>query len=140
MQHLLLFPVRRLGARLFGVNALGQIWWINNHESLDAYFIDNGVGVTFFPKVAKYTKKMYFEWLQSNADSVDEIVDMPHFPDSLPGVFYMPNKIPDQPYSGKLDELIDFFNPMTKYDRDLIKAMFITPFGRVKVVHGLPLL
>src|SRR5262249_1767098 len=52
----------------------------------------------------------------------------PHFP-ALTGVLYLDaHLVPEAADNGKLDELVDRFLPASPRDRELIKAMFLTPF------------
>lgn len=71
------------------------------------------------------TESQIYEYLQMHAERYAYATSYPHLP-RLKNTYYIKKYVPEK--TGKLDELLAFFNPDTKHDRQLLKAMFITPF------------
>jgi hypothetical protein len=57
----------------------------------------------------------------------DGYSEYPHFP-SIPGYFYKVQVQPKAKKTGKLEELVQMFNPATAEDKDKIRALFCTMF------------
>lgn len=127
VQKLLEYPIQRFGNKLFGVTIKGQVFWIADKDALSVYLKGQGIN-TAFPKTnGAFYLREYYKWLEQNAPQVADISSLPHYPKPIPEVFYLPDDIPEQPYTSRFDRLIDFFCPATDNDRTLIKAMFMTP-------------
>jgi len=71
------------------------------------------------------TQERFYEHLRMTCERFDAIETLPHWP-AIPGIYYMHQAIP-KPVD-KLEALLDFFNPASPLDRELIKAMILTLF------------
>lgn len=69
------------------------------------------------------TQERFYEYLKMTVPAFDSVEAVPHFP-PLTGIYYMHPPLP--PASGAIDELLDFFCPLTSSDRELIKAFVLT--------------
>lgn len=69
-------------------------------------------------------QERYHQHLTMNLEKFDGIELMPHVP-RIDGIYYMHRPLPKP--SGKLDQLVDKFCPLTPLDRELVKAMIMTP-------------
>jgi|GEM_PF-1743130 len=72
------------------------------------------------------TKNEFFEFCKSHADQYVDIADHPHFP-PIDKVLYH-HQQPVIKSETALDEFLDFFDPATDRDRELIKALLLTFF------------
>ncbi len=90
-------------------------------------FLHGGVGgVEWHKGAAMVTKGELHADLRRAVTKYKAVENLPHFP-PMAGHYYACKKI--TPGDGAaLDALIDRFNPTTQIDRDLILAMFVTPF------------
>ncbi len=72
------------------------------------------------------TKNEFFEFCKSHADQYVDIADHPHFP-PIDKVLYH-HQQPIIKSGTALDKFLDFFDPATTNDRELIKALLLTFF------------
>ena len=72
------------------------------------------------------TKNEFFEFCKSHADQYVDIADHPHFP-PIDKVLYH-HQQPVIKSGTALDKFLDFFDPATDRDRELIKALLLTFF------------
>lgn len=72
------------------------------------------------------TQERFHEHLRMTAERYDAIETLPHWPPRR-GVYYMHPAI-DHVETGALDEFLDFFNPASDVDRELIRALILTMF------------
>lgn len=72
------------------------------------------------------TKEEFFEGLRQRAKRFDWATGHPHFP-ALGNVYYT-CEFPKAQHTGALDELVDRFEVAGPQDRQLLKALFVTPF------------
>ena len=70
------------------------------------------------------TQERFYEGLRMSAEQFDSIETLPHFP-PLPRTYYMHAALPKP--TGALEELLNYFSPLTPFDRELIKAFLMTP-------------
>jgi len=63
--------------------------------------------------------------LRANVERFDAVETLPHWP-AMPGTYYMYEPLPAP--GGRLEGLLDFFNPATPVDRELIRAKILTMF------------
>ena len=70
------------------------------------------------------TKEELFSSLKVVLPNLQSIEKAPHYP-PMKNVHYVLPELPE-PDMKSLEALLDFFSPETKYDRDLILAMFLT--------------
>ncbi len=116
---------RRMNDALFvddehGVNFLTKC------EALFGYFQRQKGGVDWRNGATAVGKAELFHELRRTATQYKAVENLPHFP-PMAGHYYSCKTV--QPGDGKmLDALVDRFNPTTDIDRDLILAMFVTPF------------
>jgi len=71
------------------------------------------------------TQEQFFEHLRMTSERYEAIESIPHWP-PIEGIYYMHRPVPEP--SGKLEGFLDFFTPHGAEDRELIKALVITPF------------
>ncbi len=68
----------------------------------------------------------FFEFCRVNCKQYVDVADHPHFP-PIDGVLYEHDQMfPTD--NGRLDQFLDFLNPATLHDRELIKAFLLTMF------------
>lgn len=88
-----------------------------NHIGIKAIWSDNIKGAV--------CKSEFHGVIQLRAEKFELVSELPCYP-PLESVFYMRNEPPRE--TGRLEELVNKFNYATDVDRQLIKAMFMTPF------------
>jgi hypothetical protein len=71
------------------------------------------------------TQEQFYEHLRMTSEKYEAIEVLPHYP-SIPHLFYMHRAVPRP--TGKLDELLKFYSPLTPVDGELIRAMLYTWF------------
>ena len=71
------------------------------------------------------TQEQFYEHLRMTCERYEAIEVLPHHP-SIPHLFYMHQSVPRP--TGKLDELLKFYSPLTDVDGELIRAMLYTWF------------
>ncbi len=71
------------------------------------------------------SQEVFFEHLRMMAERFEAIESIPHWP-PIEGIYYMHRPVPKP--AGKLDGFLNFFTPHGEEDRELIKALVITPF------------
>jgi hypothetical protein len=81
--------------------------------------VDWTKGAKFIPQ------ERFYEHKRMTSEKFEAIETLPHWP-PLPGVYYMHEAIPKS--GGFLGELVDYFNPATDEDRQLILCMILTLF------------
>ncbi len=114
---------RRVGPSLF-VHEGGQVSWLGSSSALFGY-IQSKVGLVSWSKGDNMvTKDEAFCELQRTAMKFDAIELIPHHPE-IPGHYYACNT--PAPGDGQtLDQLLEFFQPASLIDRELIKAALLT--------------
>jgi len=88
--------------------------WLYEHFDVD------------WQKTPAICKAEFFEYCRNNAAQYVEATHFPHFPPVDHVLYCHPSPIPQQGQA--LDGLINFFNPATNNDRELIKAFILTLF------------
>lgn len=74
------------------------------------------------------TQERFFEFDRKFPEErYDAIETLPHYPE-VPRAYYMHPKVVPRTGGTLLDQLLDFFRPATDEDRELIRAMILTPF------------
>ena len=115
------FPYKLGGADLFTVEN-NSILRLQNANALFAYLTSI---TTVEWDSRKISQVQVFERLLQCAKNYASISNIPHYPMIKDQIYYMCKEfVPTQ--TGKLDELISFFNPLGRNDKTLIKAMFLT--------------
>lgn len=115
---------KRLDERLFVADADGDPVYLDSAARLFA-FIDAHAQVAWAKGPRFITQERFYEHLRMTAPRYDSIETLPHWP-PMPRTYYMHRPLPEP--SGKLATLLDFFCPATSLDRDLIKALILSPF------------
>lgn len=117
--------VRRLDTVPF-VMLGGEIKLLSGPADVFAYLGHIGVRVLWTDKAAgAVSKTEFYSLLQIKLERYDLISSLPSYPE-MPGVFYTTRVDPAE--TGKLAELVGMFSCATEIDRQLLSAMFITPF------------
>lgn len=106
---------------------------LNSPDRLFAYMaLHHGATFQWASSEHLFSKGQLFEALKVDlASSFNIICNRPTYPE-IPQAFYPKSAFSIGEPSGKLEELLDFFNPATDKDRSLIKAMFCSPFWGVE--------
>lgn len=102
-----------------------EIFVLDDSAKLYAMILKLGVMLLWSDGDALISKKEFFCFVGQHAEKFDLISELPCYPE-MPGVFYSKKIAPEE--NGTLDHLIGLFNFATDVDRQLIKAMFMTPF------------
>ena len=117
--------VKRLGSIPFVVIG-NEVVMLCSASDVFAYLAYLGVKVLWSDHVAGcMTKGEFRKLIQLKADKYELISDLPSYP-KMDGIFYMKDIPPRD--TGRLEELVNKFNYANDVDRQLIKAMFMTPF------------
>jgi NrS-1 polymerase HBD domain len=115
---------KRLDERLFIAGAEDNPVYLDSAARLFA-FIDSRAQVAWTKGARFITQERFYEHLRMTAERYDSIETLPHWP-PMPGTYYMHRPLPEP--CGKLAALLDFFYPATPLDRELIKALILSPF------------
>lgn len=117
---------RRVGAALFVHPVAGEIQWLQSPSALFGW-----LGATC-PPPAKFhrrsdchSREEVFSEMMRTATSYESVEVMPHEP-PMAGHYYACS-IPAVGNGDALRKLVEFFNPATDVDADLITALFVTP-------------
>lgn len=115
---------RRVGSALFVDR--GEIIWLEKPSSLFAWTGSECGSVSWRVGTGFVTKSELFERLRQTTTAYRMVESMPHQP-AIEGHYY--RSYPDMMKcdGSRLGELLDRFKPLTKIDRDLIQAAFMTP-------------
>ena len=122
---------RMAGGALFVPGPDFKPTWLSDHKELFAWIYGELAPtqqnpVKWVEGADKVTKAEFHTYLMQNAEAYDAVEPYPHHP-PIPGHFYMHPEV--RGGDGKaLEALLARFNPATEVDRQLIKAMFLTPF------------
>lgn len=117
--------IKRLQSIPFVVSG-DEIKLLEQPCDLFAYLAHTGIRVMWSDHTTGAISKREFHALvQIRAEKFELVSDLPSFP-RMPHVFY--TKDTEAKDTGKLEELVNKFNFATDVDRQLIKAMFMTPF------------
>ena len=118
--------VKRCAASLFIVLKNKDIHLISKAPSLFGQLFHYGLNIRWSDKVkGAITKSEFLDFCLTSADYYDFIMEYPLYP-PMENVFYKHMVEPQS--TGKLDKLLEFFNPATETDRLLLKAAFVTVF------------
>jgi hypothetical protein len=116
---------KRVGEDLFVPDSDHKPTYLDSPPRLFAWI--DGRAQTAWTKGVKFiTQERYHEHLRMSAEQYEAIETVPHFP-PLPRVYYMHPPV-GRGDGKRLNEFLDFFSPDTGADRELIRAMLITPF------------
>lgn len=103
-----------------------EIKMLESAKELFAYFGHIGIKSCWSDHTTGCISKGEFHALvQLRADRFDLVSELPCYP-RMPNVYYTKDIPPRE--TGRLEELVNKFNFATDVDRQLIKAMFMTPF------------
>ena len=114
---------KRIGAQLFAPGEEQALIYPDKSAQLFSW-IDHQAHTDWTKGSRLITQERFFEYLVVRSRRVESIEVMPHAP-PMPGAFYHHPELP--PPGGRLDELVDRFAPATPQDRELIKALIVTP-------------
>ena len=118
--------VKRCGAQLFIVLKSKDIHMITKASSLFGQLFQYGLSINWSDKVkGAISKAEFLDYCLTSAEHYDFIMEYPLYP-AQKNVYYKKNIEPS--CNGRLDELLNFFNPHSPEDRDFLKAAFVTPF------------
>jgi hypothetical protein len=119
---------RRVGSQLFGPsNNRDGVSWLRDSDGLFSYLgAATNVPPTIHSNSGFHTKREIHSHLSREAIEYLAVESLPHHP-PIDGHYYA-CEIPKPGDGTLLDRLVDYFSPETDIDRDLIKAMFVTPF------------
>ena len=118
--------IHRVGKCPFVVLDSGEIKMLQSPAELFAYLFYKGALINWSDRVAGgITKSEMYQYVGTHAQLFEQITGLPHYP-KLETVFY--SKIFGAESTGALDQLIRMFNYATDADRQLLMAMFLTPF------------
>ncbi len=115
---------KRVGETLFIVTPEHQAVYLESATRLMAW-IDSFAQVDWTKGNKFVTQERFYEHLRMKVQQFDAIETLPHWP-SLPRTFYSHQPVPEP--AGLLETLLDYFNPDSPLDRELIKAMILTLF------------
>jgi hypothetical protein len=115
---------KRVGPMLFVEGVDGKPQWLDSRARLFAW-IDRQAKVDWTSGGSFISQERFYEDLRIHAEPFDAVEAFPHFP-PLPRTYYMHPKI--GPPGGKLEGLLDFFQPDSEIDRQLIKAFILSLF------------
>jgi hypothetical protein len=115
---------KRVEETLFFATADHRPVYLNSAHRLIAW-ADGQTTVDWSKGSAYITQERFFEHLRMSAPRFDAIETLPHWP-PIPGIYYMHRDLP--PPAKLLEKLIDFFQPATALDQQLIRAMILTLF------------
>lgn len=118
---------KRVEDRLFISTADYEPVFLDSPQKMFAW-IDKQSRVAWTRGERFITQERFYEHLCMNVDRFDAIETLPHFPE-IPGIYYLHPPLPS-PTKGTaaLQKFVDFFNPSTDIDRELILAMILTVF------------
>lgn len=102
----------------------GELVFMKNTSSLFAY-LQKHTQLDWSTKKDMVTKAEFFEFCKIECENIEYATRIPHSK-PLPGVFYTKQWKPK--YTGKLGEYLDMLKPASEHDRQLLHAMFLTPF------------
>jgi hypothetical protein len=106
------------------------VWHLGDTDELFA-FLHRECGVDWAKLTDGVTQSQFFKYLNHEIPAYSAIETQPHWP-PLPGVKYVHRPYgpiqEDEDHPNPLDRLVDMFHPNEPADRELIKALFMTPF------------
>ena len=114
---------RLVGGDLFVKDSHGLCWFARP-DSLFGW-LAQFKQVKWYAKPGFVSKGEFFHELQRTATAFNSIEALPHEP-KLPDHFYSCSEF-ESGDGAALNQLVAFFRPETTVDRELIKAMFVTP-------------
>ena len=118
---------RRVGSALFVRGENHGVIWLDDADAFGAWLgRATGNPPEFKGSCGYHTKREVFANCQMTVQQYVAVEELPHEP--LISNHYYACEIPAAGNGDRLRELIDRFNPETDIDRDLILAMFVTPF------------
>lgn len=116
----------RVGPRLFAIIDQGETVWIDSVSEYFSMLFRLGMRGQWTDKLSgAVTKSEFYAFAKTKAQNFDFIMDYPLYP-PMENVFYKHMVEPKS--TGKLDALLEFFNPASETDRLLLKAAFVTVF------------
>ena len=115
---------KRVGETLFIATPDQQPVYLESPTRLMAW-IDSFAKVDWTRGNLSITQERFYEHLRMTVEQFDAIETLPHWP-PLERIYYMHQPVPEP--AGVLGKLLDYFNPATPLDRELIKAVFMTLF------------
>jgi hypothetical protein len=118
------FP-KRVGDRLFAVDSDHEVVEFGSPNILFAW-MRRRAQVIWEKGPSLMTPEQFYAHLAMTAEAFDGLEVLPHYP-PLPGIYYAHPPFPAEA-GGLLDELLGRFNPATDADRELIRALILTPF------------
>ncbi len=117
---------KRVGNHLFVADPRGIPEFLDSATKLFSW-MDESAAIDWAVGPTMISEARYHAHHLRHAERHEGIDVMPHQP-QIPGIFYMTPSLPGATESsGALDEFVDFFCPETELDRELIKAMTMTP-------------
>lgn len=117
---------KRVGETLFVQTDDYQPVYLDSPSRLFAW-IDSIVMVDWKEGANFVSQARFYEHLRMTTKAFDAIETLPHWP-PIPGVYYMHRPNSGGGPSGRLDELVGFFSPLTTIDTQLIKSFILTLF------------
>jgi len=116
----------RIGGKLFTIIENGEVVWLQNASEYFSILYRIGMRGDWSDKVTgAVSKSEFFNFARTKAKAFDFIMEYPLYP-AQENVYYKNQIAPEK--TGRLDELLNFFNPHSPEDRDFLKAAFVTPF------------
>lgn len=116
--------VRRVGPRLFVLQD-DRIKYLMKTDDFFGWCPTQGITFDWGSGSDMLPKSEFFAYISNAADNYDFASVLPHFP-PVANFHYVNHFEPKE--TGRLKELVSFFNPATDHDRDLITAAICTPF------------
>ncbi len=117
----------RVGGSLFVPNNGHGVAWLDDSDAFGAWLgRATGNPAEFKGMSGFHTKREVFAHHRMNAQEFIAVEELPHEP--LMSGHYYACEIPESGSGDRLRELIDRFSPETEIDKDLILALFVTPF------------
>lgn len=118
--------LKRIGSLPFFVQPSGEIRIFGSTNELFGFFFSRGMNIRWSDRTnGAITKSEFLCYIGTVAEAYDLITALPHYP-PIKEIFCSRTIAPAK--TDKLDGLINMFNFATDVDRQLLKAMFMTPF------------
>jgi hypothetical protein len=118
---------KRVGEALFLQSPDYEPIYLQSSTRLFAY-CDSVAKVYWAKGPDMSTQERFYEYVRMFGDDRFDVIEtMPHWP-PMGGTYYMHPEIRKNASGVLLDRLLDFFSPETAVDRELIRALIMTPF------------
>lgn len=117
---------RRVGQRLFAIGEEGVSYFDKTSQFYSWLAGSNDLVEWEESAGGALTKPEFMDYLRRTVQAYKAVTKAPHFP-TKPEYYYDHGPLPENG-EGMFEALLSFFSPATDLDRELLKALFMTPF------------